>query len=54
MRNKASKRILYGLVAVAFLFIGGRELLTAGLNLEAVAGLGLGALLGFMAITGVG
>ena len=54
MDKKTIKRILVGLVAVALLFVGGKELLAAGLTLKAVTGLGGGLVLGFVAATGAG
>lgn len=54
MSAKTIKRILYGLVAVAFLFVGGKELLAVGVTLKAVTGLGGGLILGFIAASGAG
>ncbi len=54
MSKKTIKRILYGLVAVLFLTMAGRELLSVGMNLEAAASGGAGLYLGFMACTGMG
>ena len=54
MSAKAIKRILYGVVAVALFFVGGKELLAAGLTVKAVMGLGGGAILAFVAATGAG
>jgi hypothetical protein len=54
MSVKLVKRILYGVVAAAFLVVGGKELLAVGLTLKAVAGLGAGAVFGLMAATGAG
>ena len=49
---KTSKRILYGVIALAFLAVAGQELAAVGLTLKAVAGGGAGLLLGFAALTG--
>ena len=54
MTGKTIKQILYGLVAAAFLLVGGRELIFVGVSLKAVAGAGTGLILAFMAITGQG
>jgi hypothetical protein len=51
---KTSKRILYGVIALAFLAVAGQELAAVGLTLKAVAGGGAGLLLGFAALTGAG
>ncbi len=54
MNAKTSKRILYGVIALAFLAVAGQELVALGLTLKAVAGGGAGLLLGFAALTGAG
>ena len=54
MNAKAIKRILYGVVALALLLVGGRELLAAGLTVKAIGGLGGALILGFAAATGAG
>ncbi len=54
MSAKTIKRILYGVVAVVFFFVGGKELLAAGLTLSSAAGLGAGIVFGYIAATGAG
>ena len=54
MDKKTIKRILFGLVAAAFLFVAGREIILGGLSLKAVTAGGAGLILGFVAITGTG
>ena len=54
MSAKTIKRILYGVVAVALLLVGGRELLAAGLTVKAVASLGGALILGYAGATGAG
>ena len=38
INKKTIKRILYGVIAVVFLAIAGRELLSVGMNLEVAVG----------------
>ncbi|MBI4466113.1 MAG: hypothetical protein HY656_01630 [Acidobacteria bacterium] len=54
MDKKTIKRILFGLLAVGFLFVGGRELVLAGFSLKAMMAGGAGLILAFSAITGAG
>lgn len=54
MDKKTIKRMLYGIVALAFLLIAGREFAVAGVSLESVVAGGAGLCLGFMAVTGMG
>ena len=54
MNAKIIKRVAYGVAAALFLFVGGKELMAAGLNFSSAAGLGVGAILGYMALTGAG
>ncbi len=54
MQRKTINRTLYGLIVVVLLALAGRELLTAGINLEAAGAGGVGLLLGYMALTGAG
>jgi hypothetical protein len=54
MGAKLVKRIVYAVVAAIFLFVGGKELLAAGLNLSSAMGLGVGLIFGYMAATGAG
>ena len=54
MGAKVAKRLVYGVVAAIFIFVGGKELLAAGLNLSSAMGLGVGLVFGYMAATGAG
>lgn len=54
MNKKTLKRVLYAVVAVAFLFVAGREFATVGMNVQAVAAGGAGLFLAVLAITGAG
>ncbi len=54
MNAKMAKRVVYGIAAVLFLLVGGKELLATGLTLGSAAGLGVGSILGYMAATGAG
>jgi hypothetical protein len=51
---KTIKRILYGMMAIAFLVVAGRELMLVGASLKTVAAAGAGLILGFAAATGAG
>ena len=51
---KTLKRILYGIAAVVFFFIAGRDFQAAGLTLDVGVAGTAGLLLGFMAATGKG
>lgn len=54
MDVKTIKRILYGVAAVVFFVIAGREVQAAGLTLHAGIAGTAGLLLGFIAATGKG
>lgn len=54
MSARLVKRVVYGVAAALFLLVGGKELMAAGLTLSSAAGLGVGAILGYMAATGAG
>jgi hypothetical protein len=54
MNRKLARRIVYGIVAIAFLFIAGREMYQAGLTTQSVVLGGGGLILAYMSATGAG
>lgn len=54
MNAKLLKRVLYGIVAAMFLYVGGRDMYTAGLQAGPALMTGGGLILGYMSITGAG
>ena len=54
MNVKLVKRIIYGIVAVLFLFVGGRDMYAAGLQAGPALMAGGGLILGYMSISGAG
>ena len=54
MNAKLVKRVVFGVVAAMFLFVGGRDMYAAGLQAGPALMAGGGLILGYMSITGAG
>ena len=54
MSAKLIKRVLFGIVAVMFLYVGGRDMYAVGLQAGPALMAGGGLILGYMSISGAG